>query len=191
MKRKSILSIIVFAILICSCQNITTNASAKNVESNTLSSNAAPQDYYFGVFAEKWDASASAFVGHAFIGIGKGTPLTCDINGNETEIWGFYPQKKIDGAKSYWFGPVDGKIASDIFTKIDRQFFIRIDFGDYLKIQLKVEEWKKKQYQLTRNDCVSFLIDVCNTLPKRIVVPKRETTDLPDDYVKKIINQNK
>lgn len=191
MKRNTILSVIILALFGFSCQNSTPKASAKNIETSALNFNSPSEEYYFGVFAEKWDASASAFVGHAFIGIGKGTPLTCDIDGNETEIWGFYPQKKIEGAKSYWFGPVDGKIASDIFTKIDRQFFIRIDFPDYLKVQLKVEEWKKKQYQLTRSDCISFLIDVCNTLHEKIIVPKREGNELPDDYVKKLINQNK
>ncbi|HEX2787611.1 MAG TPA: hypothetical protein VHP32_06865 [Ignavibacteria bacterium] len=188
MKRNKLLLIVIIIIYSCGCQNSTTKVNVKNIEENSLGLITATQEYYFGVFAEKWDASA--LVGHAFIGIGKGTPLTCDINGNETEIWGFYPKKKVDGAKSYWFGPVDGNIASDVFTKIDRQFFIRIDFSDYLKIQLKVEEWKKKQYQLTRSDCISFLIDVCSTLPDRIKVPTRETTELPDDYVKKLIIQN-
>lgn len=147
------------------------------------------QDYFLGVFAE--NMSISAPVGHAFIGIGKGTPLICDINGNTTEVWGFYPKVRIMGGKSIWFGPVDSEVKSDVMTKIDKQSFVKIEFSDYIKVQLKIEEWKKKQYELTRNDCISFLIDICNTLPDRLIVPRRETTDTPDSYVRKLINLNK
>ena len=185
---RTIISLIVFALISCNGQNRTSNENG-NKAKESLTSESAAQDYFLGIFSE--NMSISAPVGHAFIGIGKGTPMTCDINGNTTEVWGFYPKVRIMGGKSIWFGHVDSEIKSDVMTKIDRQAFIKIDFADYIKVQLRIEEWKKKQYELTRNDCISFLIDICNTIPNRLIVPKRETTDTPDSYVRKLINLNK
>jgi len=34
------------------------------------------QDYFVGFFGERPNLSAPSYVGHAFIGIGKGTPVT-------------------------------------------------------------------------------------------------------------------
>jgi hypothetical protein len=148
-----------------------------------------PQEYFIGVFAE--NIAVASPVGHAFIGIGKGTPLVCSTDGSETEAWGFYPKVRVEGAKSYWFGPMDAVVRNDIYTKMDHQFFKKITFDEYIKIKLKIEEWKKKKYELTRNDCISFTMDVCKTLDGTIIVPVRETTDTPDKYVLKLINVNK
>ena len=70
-------------------------------------------DYFVGFFAESTSV-LELQIGHAFIGIGRGIPLTCDLNGEETEMFGFYPKIHIEGGKSFWAGPVDGKIKNDI-----------------------------------------------------------------------------
>lgn len=146
------------------------------------------QDYFLGIFSENYDITT---VGHAFIGIGKGTPLTCDIDGNETELWGFYPRSKIEGGLSFFSGPVDSKIASDVFTKINHYFFFQIDSSDYFRVLAQIETWKKKRYELTRSDCISFLIDISSLFPNKILIPERKPTDTPDNYVKKLIDKNK
>ena len=147
------------------------------------------QEYFVAFFGENINLPSSP-VGHAFIGIGKGTPLTCDINGEETEMWGFYPRVKIEGGKSYWSGPVDAEVKNDVRTHIDQYYSKRISFSDYIKVNLKIEEWKKKQYQVTRQDCISFFIDIA-TLFTDINLPDRTTFTLPEAYVKKFIELNK
>lgn len=146
------------------------------------------QDYFVGFFGE--NISVAAPVGHAFIGIGKGTPMTCDINGNETQMAGFYPTVRIQGGLSYWFGPVDGQIKNDVRSVIDDYVFKRIQFADYIKVQLKIAEWQKKQYQVTRQDCISFFIDVASIFPD-IKLPDRSQFTTPSDYVTNFIFINK
>lgn len=153
-----------------------------------IKSSFAQTDYYVCFFGEK--ISSSAIVGHAFIGIGKGTPLTCDIYGEETEMIGFYPKVRTEGGKSLWFGPVDGSIRNDIKTELDSYIFRRIDFANYINIKLRIEQWKNKKYQLTRQDCISFFIDVAS-LVSNIELPDRSKYTLPDQYVKEFIIKNK
>lgn len=155
---------------------------------NSLLLSAKSQDYFVAFFGEKINLNAP--VGHAFIGIGKGTPLTCDINGESTEMWGFYPKVKIEGGKSLWFGPVEGEIKNDVRTNTNLYFFKKIEFADYIKIKLKIEEWKKRQYQLIRQDCISFFIDAASLFPD-IVLPDRAKYTLPETYVAQFISANK
>jgi hypothetical protein len=146
------------------------------------------KDYFVLFFGE--NISLKAPVGHAFIGIGKGVPLTCDIDGNETEMVGFYPQVRTDGAKSWWFGPVDGAIKSDVKSQFDDYVFKKIEFADYIKIQSKIADWQTKQYEVTRQDCISFFIDVASLFPD-IILPDRNTYTTPSDYVTNFIFINK
>lgn len=146
------------------------------------------QDYFVGFFGEKMNLTS--VTGHAFIGIGKGVPLTCDINGDSTEMWGFYPKIKIEGAKSLWSGPVDSKIKNDVRTKTDLYFFKRIEFADYIRVKIKLDEWIKKRYELTKQDCISFFIDVAK-LFSDIKIPDRKIYTLPEYFVKEFIAMNK
>lgn len=149
----------------------------------------AQNDYYVCFFGEKISIPASP-VGHAFIGIGKGIPLTCDLNGQETEMLGFYPTVRIEGGKSFFFGPVDGSIKNDVKTEINDYCFKKIDFADYLKVKLKIEEWLTKKYQVTRQDCISFFISVGEIFPD-VILPDRSKFVTPDDYVRNFIEVNK
>lgn len=148
----------------------------------------AQDNYFVGFFAEKMNLSTP--VGHAFIGIGNGVPLTCDIYGNETEMFGFYPEVRLEGGKSIYAGPVNGKIKNDVMTKIDNYHYKKIDFPNYLKVKLKIEEWKKKKYELTKQDCISFFIDVGELFPD-LIIPDRTKFTTPDEYVKDFITVNK
>lgn len=147
------------------------------------------QEYFIGFFGERPNVANVSVVGHAFIGIGKGTPLTCNIDGTETEMYGFYPQSHIAGGISYWYGPVDGHIVSDVRTQINTYYFKKIEFSDYIKVQLKMEQWKEKQYQLTRQDCISFFIEVASIFSD-VKVPDRKTFGLPNDFVNQFIFLN-
>src|SRR5450432_4024026 len=145
-------------------------------------------DYFVGFFGER--ISPSAPVGHAFIGIGKGVPLTCNIDGTETEMFGFYPTKRIDGAKSFWFGPVPGSIKNDVRSNTDNYVFKKINFSDYIRVQLKMEEWKNKQYEVTRQDCISFFQEVAKLFDD-IVLPDRTQFVTPETYVSQFIVLNR
>lgn len=146
------------------------------------------QDYFVGFFGEKMNKTS--ITGHAFIGIGKGVPLTCDVNGDSTEMWGFYPKVQLEGAKSLWFGPVDSKIKSDVRTKTDFYFFKRIEFADYIRVKIKLEEWKNKRYELTKQDCTTFFIDVAKLFAD-IKIPDRKKFTLPETFVKEFISTNR
>lgn len=155
-----------------------------------IQGNTQPQtDYFVGFFAEGLSVT-SPTIGHAFIGIGKGVPLTCDINGSETLMVGFYPKVRLEGVKSIWFGPVDAEVKDDTRTKIDCYVFKKISFADYIKVNLKIEEWKKKKYELTRQDCISFFIDVASTF-EDVVLPDRTKFATPEGYVKQFVTANK
>jgi hypothetical protein len=145
------------------------------------------QTYFVGFFGSETNLPTT--IGHAFIGIGKGTPMTCNMEAPETEMFGFYPAVRISGGKSLWFGPVDSEVKSDINTKITSYAFKRIDFADYIKVSAKFEEWKKKKYELTRQDCIAFFVDVARLFPN-LIVPDREKYILPDQYVKQFIKAN-
>lgn len=148
------------------------------------------EEYFLGVFAESIGVNSP--FGHAFIGVGKGTPFTCRVDAQGTVIYGFYPKEKIDALGSYWLGPIDGAVASDVFRNPDHQFFITIDEIEYYLILQKVEEWKRKQYQLVKNDCISFIIDICKSVPNRsVILPDRTKYDLPQKFVTRIIELNK
>jgi len=148
----------------------------------------AQTDYFVAFFGE--GVSRSAPVGHAFVGIGKGVPLTCDLNGSETVMVGFYPKVRIEAGKSLWFGPVDGTVKNDTRSQIDSYVFKKISFADYIKVNLKVEEWKKKKYELTRQDCISFFIDVAKIFSDT-KLPDRTKFVTPDTYVRQFILINK
>lgn len=146
-------------------------------------------DYFVGFFGEGISVPTSP-VGHCFIGIGKGVPLTCDINGSETEMVGFYPTVRVEGGKSFFFGPVDGSVKDDTRTKISSYVFKKISFSDYIKVKLKIEEWKLKKYLVTRNDCISFFIDIASIFSDT-QLPDRTKFVTPDQYVRQFIFLNK
>lgn len=147
------------------------------------------KDYFIGFFAEK-TRIVDLQIGHAFIGVGKGVPFTCDMNGNETEMFGFYPNVHIEGGKSFWAGPVPGSVKTDVKTTVDNYVFKKIEFSDYIKVKIKMEEWKKKAYQLTKNDCISFFQDVAKLFDD-IILPNRTKFITPNEYVPNFIQINK
>ncbi|PSR52644.1 hypothetical protein AHMF7605_03435 [Adhaeribacter arboris] len=79
---------------------------------------------------------------------------------------------------------------NDSRTKIDNYVFKKISFADYIKAKLKIEEWKKKKYELTRQDCISFFIDVASIFPD-IVLPDRTKFVTPKKYVSQFLFLNK
>jgi len=158
-------------------------------ETKSINHKVTAEDQYFvAFFGEKQNAGSP--VGHAFIGIGKGTPMTCNLDGSETEMVGFYPAKRTEGGKSYWYGPVDGKVKSDVRTQTDLYVFKKISFADYIKVQLKIKEWNKRKYELTRQDCISFFSDIAGLFGD-ITLPERGEYTLPETYVARFILINK
>jgi len=148
------------------------------------------QNYFIAFFGENLNPISGSVTGHAFIGIGKGIPLTCDIYEDSTEMFGFYPKIQIQGGKSLWAGPVPGQVKNDVRTDINLYFYQKIEFADYIKVHLKMESWKTKQYQLLRSDCISFFIDIASICPN-IKIPDRKTYTLPQNYVYQFIQINK
>ncbi len=154
---------------------------------------------YFVVFCGK-EASQNS-LGHAFIMIGKGDPFTCNIDGGDGEAFGLYAQGisssscKPDGlnaAKSYFIGKLPGCLFNDINTKVSNYLVIRCTFEEYLTVQMEVENWKNKNYELKKQDCVSFVIAVAKLFDSQLVIPSRSGFDnFPNKFILKLKNLNK
>jgi hypothetical protein len=153
---------------------------------------------YFVVFCGK-EQSLESKAGHAFIAIGKGSPFTCNADGTDTEVWGLYanedtknckPSSKMAG-KSFFVGPVPGCLFSDIRTSFSNLYVIRCGYADYLKAQMVIAEWKNKKYELTKQDCLSFVIAIANVFKNRITIPERSGfLNFPNKYILELKKRN-
>lgn len=129
-------------------------------------------------------------VGHAFISLGRedSEKLMTIYDGT----WGLYPKEDKDSGKSFFIGEVPGEIRDDLLTKNDYTYIIIVSEDEYNQALQKVVEWQNKDYELLKNDCLSFLIDVANIVKEKIEIPERRGyKNLPAEYLKALINQNK
>jgi len=154
---------------------------------------------YFVVLCSK-QASLNSF-GHAFVVIGKGDAFTCDIDGGDGEAWGLYARnqsnkecepKGFNALKSFFIGALPGCLFNDINTDISNYYEVKCSFEEYIVVQTIISEWRNKNYELTKSDCLSFLIDVASAFKDRIKLPDRNLFEnLPSKYVQKLIDLNR
>lgn len=60
----------------------------------------------------------------------------------------------------------------------------------YLKVQMKINKWEKKEYEVTSSDCISFFADIASLFID-ITVPDRSKYGTPSSFVIMFININK
>lgn len=160
-----------------------------------------PQSKYFVAFCSE-EVSTSAAGGHAFITIGKGEPFTCNIDGGDGECYGLYaadfektdcvPSKFNALVSPIFVGGLPGCLFNDIRTSVDNYLILRCTFEEYLMVQLEIQSWKRKNYQLKTQDCLTFVIDVAKLFSDRLTIPSRSGFDnLPNQYMLKLKSLNK
>lgn len=150
-------------LLIFCCTNFSTSASA--------------QERRFLTFY----ATTSGMVGHAFVAY-----LREDNRRQQTVVdgvWGFYPVSRVDLAKGFFVGEVPGQIRSDFLTRPDYGFTVEVNRQEYERaIQIR-DRWANATYELTKQDCVSFVMEVAASLSHKLHLPERSRLDWPHDYI--------
>lgn len=142
------------------------------------------QDKYFVSFL-----ADDGVPGHAFISIGRESEKEKSSITDGT--WGMYPKKNNSNVKEILIGEVPGKLKDDFLREVDLTYSCEIKFDDYNKMKGIILKWKSKNYELAKNDCLTFLIEIANVINYKIKVPKREGyKNLPSNYLKKLIELN-
>lgn len=156
---------------------------------------------YFVAFCSE-EVSKSAAGGHAFITLGKGKPFTCNIDGRDGEAYGLYAAdfnekdckpSKFNALASYFVGELPGCLFNDIRTSVDNYLILRCTFEEYLLVQTEIEKWKRKNYELKKQDCLTFVIEVAKLFNYRLTVPPRSGVfaNFPNQYILKLKALNK
>lgn len=133
--------------------------------------------------------TAEGLVGHAFISY-----VREDNNLQQTVVdgvWGMYPASRKDLAKNFIVGEVPGEIRDDLLTKRDIGLTVEVNQQEYLMaLQIK-ERWNNATYQLTETDCLSFVIEVANSLSHKLVLPERSMfKNFPYTYIETLKSLN-
>lgn len=119
---------------------------------------------------------------HAFICIA--TKLTSGI---KEDCYGFYPAQ---AAKAAIGGP--GKINGLDIRRIDAGSvatgYIDITVDQRRKIFAQIDEWSKKEYDLTDQNCIDFVDAIAAMLG--VKRPSRIPTQKPVDYIQKLKSLN-
>ncbi len=133
-------------------------------------------------------ATTAGKVGHAFVGYVRedNTRRQTIVDG----VWGFYPASRVDLAKGFFIGEVPGQIRDDFITQPDYGFRVEVNQQEYERALQIRNRWANATYQLTVQDCVSFVQEVAASLSHKIHLPERAKLDRPHTYIEvlRIIN---
>lgn len=128
--------------------------------------------------------------GHAFVSLGRESD---ELESSVTDgTWGMYPQNSVSGIESVIIGEVPGVIKDDYFRNKDYSLVVEVSKGKYEVAKTVLEKWRSKDYELLKSDCLSFVIEIANVLKDEItVIPRTGFDNLPAEYLKKLILENK
>lgn len=132
----------------------------------------------------------NGIIGHAFISLSQENPekRMTEFHG----AWGLYPKGEIQGGKSLFIGEVPGEIRSDLLTKQDKVLTRIVTKEQFSKAKIILGEWRKKNYELLKQDCLSFIIEIANILSNEINIPERVNFENhPSLYIERLIELNK
>ncbi len=148
---------------------------------STIGTDVLAQNKYYLVFL----ATSEGNVGHAFVSFGY---EDMDQQMSVTDgSWGLYPKK--DGDMKSVIGQVPGEIKDDFLNNAEVKLIKSVTKQQYEAALEVLKAWKNKDYELLKSDCVSFVIEVANTIGLNI--PERSGLDnFPWRYVEKLKDQN-
>lgn len=179
-------------------RQITNPMESAGHSNRTDSTQVGSEQEYFIAFVGREAANGSR-AGHAFVIIGKGTPMTCDVEHGDGEAFGFYPSSSdnpcepgpLPTGKVIILKPVPGCLINDLYTPYSNWVTIRCGFEDYLMVLGVIEEWKKRPYRLGQQDCLSFLMEVAKLFDDRLLIPERAGMDMfPNRFVVRLKELN-
>ena len=154
---------------------------------------------YFVAFVGR-EASLNSNAGHAFVILGKGTPMACNVDGGDGEAFGFYPvttdnpcnNSETPPAKNILkMRPVPSCLVNDAHTPYDTWVAVPCTFDEYIIALGVVHVWKAKTYELGERDCLSLMIDVAATVDGKLRLPERTgALNFPHQYVEELKRLN-
>lgn len=130
------------------------------------------------------------FPGHAFISFGRESD-TAGMSISDG-AFGMYPKNSASGIKSAVIGEVPGGLRDDYLRNKDHSLVIKVTQSEYESCLIIRDSWRTKKYELLKNDCLSFVIEIANELTSYLEMPQRSGFDnLPAEFVSAIILKNK
>jgi hypothetical protein len=127
--------------------------------------------------------------GHAFVSYGyESEELKMTVHGG---TWGLYPSVREKGIASFFIGEVPGELRDDMVTNSDHTFVIEVTQEEYKAVVRVKESWATQSYEISKTDCVSFLIEVASIFEDKINIPTRDKLEnFPARYLIKLIDLN-
>jgi len=175
-------------------------AKAKEVDLRTMSD---PTGEYNVAFCSRPSPDTTGKPGHAFVSYSHVLP-----GGNrEFLAIGHTVGADVTPAKaiwSYFSDPVSGLLKEELYTSIrQRCLDVQVDKSDYDRARARASNALAllgivpadaivlEAYKLGAEDCMTFLIDVANSLKsKGLNVPARQAGELPMPYVQRLSDAN-
>lgn len=112
----------------------------------------------------------------------------------------------VKDAAALWsyFKPVNGLLKEEMYTSIQQNCLdVRVNKADFDKAFAKTadplaslgittgQDVVLQQYSLGAEDCMTFTVGVAQVIaPRGLVVPARGGTELPMDYIQRLVNAN-
>ena len=151
----------------------------------TFSTTFAQNSIQLEVMAAEPDIYLNKEVGHAFMCLSIKTN-----NSIKEDCYGFYPAAggifKILGPGIVQPEPRPEKIVR--FSKVTVSYKKPISEEKRGQIIKLVEEWNKKRYSLTSQNCIDFVIAIAQAVGWK--TPQRGGTEYPDAYLKRLVKAN-
>lgn len=143
------------------------------------------QEKYFIAFL----ATEEGPVGHAFVAFGR------ESEAQQMSIsagaWGLYPASSTSGAKSLVLGTVPGKLVDDFKRNSDVSLVLQVSKEEYeLAMSIKELYAASNSYELLKNDCLKFLIDIASCCSSLNLPERSGFENLPMAYLKKLKQLN-
>ena len=143
------------------------------------------QDRYFIVFCGN-----DGMPGHAFVMFGRESESEkmSIIDG----AWGLYPSNSRQGGKSFIIGEVPGEIRDEGITKkCNYKVVSEVSKSEYENgLEVKSQWTSRGRYELTKSDCVSFLIAVARCVDSLRVPDRNGLDNFPARYLKSLSEHN-
>ena len=143
--------------------------------------NMSEANNYYLIFISRGES----MVGHAFVAWGKESWAQQQ---SVIEAFGFYPK---DGKGI--LSSVPGKIVDDLLSgslnQATQLISVKVNSDVFNRAKQKISKWETKDYNVMKKNCIDFVIDVAKLAG--VTVPVRGSIELPEDYLKRLIDVNR
>jgi hypothetical protein len=179
---------------------VSATAWAKEIDRSTRSDPAGI--FQIGFCARPSPDTFKKWPGHAFVAFSHQKPS----GQRDFVAIGHTITAGVTPAQAIWSvvgAPVSGVLKEELYTSaMQNCLVVKVDKEDYDRaFELTKSPLQKmglsaigpvlEGYKLAADDCMAFMIAVANTLSRKgIVVPARAATELPIDYMRRLVTAN-